>query len=199
MKKLYLITALLLMFCATACATITNVQETHHLKMDYPVIQLDDIDAQENINYFISKKIAAFKKDFDKHNYAEAAVTYDVKYEDDDYLAIAFTYWWYYPRAAHGMYDTTGVVFDKYTGKLIPLKNFMQPISAKQLDAKIRSGELTLYNAAMQPIDLIDFWNVERISQSYYIDAEKNVYLIYQPYELACYAAGNTYIKIPAK
>ncbi len=199
MKKLYLITALLLMFCATACAAITNVQENHHLKIDYPVITLADQDAQETINYFISKRNAAFKKDFSKHNYAEAAVTYDVKYEDDDYLAITFTYWWYYDRAAHGMYDTTGVVFDKHTGKIVPLKKFMQPISAKQLDTKIRCGELELYNGSMQPIDLMDGWGVEHVSNSYYIDADKNVYLIYQPYELACYAAGNTYIKINAK
>ena len=55
---------------------------------------------------------------------------------------------------------------------------------------------LKIYNAIFEPITLMDPWMLDRVSHSYYIDANKTVYLIYQPYELAPYAQGNTYIKI---
>lgn len=198
MKKVLSIAAMLLMFSATALAAIENVQESYNLKLNFPVVTLVDQDAQEEINTYIGKKIKDYKKDFSAHNYAEASVDYAVKYEDDNYLSLTFTYWWYYPRAAHGMYDTTGVVFDKHTGKAVPLKCFAKALSAKKLDTQIRSGELQLLDTNLQPIGLQDFWRVEHVSSDYYLDADKNVYLIYQPYELAAYVHGNTYIKLPA-
>jgi hypothetical protein len=64
------------------------------------------------------------------------------------------------------------------------------------LSKKINDGKLKIYNAIFEPITLMDPWMLDRVSHSYYIDADKTVYLIYQPYELAPYAQGNTYIKI---
>ena len=94
------------------------------------------------------------------------------------------------------MYNKSGIVFDKHTGKLVNLKDFVPELSLKNLSKKINDGGLKIYNAIFEPIALMDPWMLDRVSHSYYIDADKTVYLIYQPYELAPYAQGKTYIKI---
>ena len=53
-----------------------------------------------------------------------------------------------------------------------------------------------IHNTNGKPITIAEPFALDRVSHSYYIDSDKNVYLIYQPYELASYADGNTYIKI---
>ena len=126
----------------------------------------------------------------------EGIVDYEVKYEDKDYLSIVFTYWWYYQNAAHGMYNTSGIVFDKNSGKLVNLKHFVPELNVKNLIKKVNSGELVIRNSRNEEIQLSEPWKIDRVSHSYYIDEDKTVYLIYQPYELASYADGNTYIKI---
>lgn len=199
MKRILCILCLLLAFASNAFAenaTIKNVTSTHSLKINQPIITLENKDAAEEINRFINKKVLAYKKVFNNRNYQEGIVDYKVMYEDDDYLSIVFTYWWYYKNAAHGMYNTSGIVFDKHSGKLVNLKHFVPELNVKNLISKINKSELLIYNSAFEPISLVEPWVLDRVSHSYYIDEDKTVYLIYQPYELAPYAAGNTYIKI---
>lgn len=199
MKRILCILCLLLAFTSNAFAenaTIKNITNTHSLKINYPLINLENKEASDEMNRFISKKMLAYKKVFNNRNYQDGIVDYKVMYEDDDYLSIVFTYWWYYQNAAHGMYNTSGIVFDKHSGKLVNLKHFVPELNVKNLNQKVHDGELQIKNNRDEAISLVDPWVLDRVSHSYYIDEDKSVYLIYQPYELAPYAAGNTYIKI---
>ncbi|MBQ9762984.1 MAG: hypothetical protein IJV92_01350 [Phascolarctobacterium sp.] len=199
MKRILGICICLLLLASNAFAadaTIENKKVTYSFKANYPLVNLEDQQAATEINRFIAKKIQAYRKVSNNHNYLEGIVDYEVKYEDKDYLSIVFTYWWYYQNAAHGMYNTSGIVFDKNSGKLVNLKHFVPELNVKNLIKKVNSGELVIRNSRNEEIQLSEPWKIDRVSHSYYIDEDKTVYLIYQPYELASYADGNTYIKI---
>lgn len=202
MKKIFSLFCGMLLMASTAFAqeaTIKNTEEVHSLKLNYPIISLEDKDVADEINRFISKKVFAYKKVFNNHNYAQGVVDYKVMYQDEDYLSIVFTYWWYFKNAAHGMYNTSGIVFNKHSGKLVNLKHFVPDLNVKSLIKKINDNELNIYNQRNEIVTLAKPFELDRVSHSYYIDKDKTVYLIYQPYELASYADGNTYIKITQK
>ena len=199
MKRILCILMCLFAFSLTAFAEqaeLKNNEEVYSLKLNYPIVTMADEEVSNEINRFIAKKMYAYKKVYEKRNYLYGNVDYKVMYEDDDYLSMVFEFAWYYKNAAHGMYNKSGIVFDKHTGKLVNLKQFVPELSVKNLSKKIYDGELQIYNAIFEPITLMDPWMLDRVSHSYYIDEDKTVYLIYQPYELAPYAMGNTYIKI---
>jgi len=198
-KRILGILTCLLIFASTvfaADASIENRKSTYNFQVNYPYITLENKEAANEINRFINKKIQAYRKVYNNHNYTLGILDYELKYEDDNFLFIVFTYWWYYQNAAHGMYNTSGIVFDKHTGKLVNLKHFVPELNVRNLKRMVQDGKLTIYNTNNKPITLAEPFALDRVSHSYYIDSEKSVYLIYQPYELAPYAAGNTYIKI---
>ncbi len=199
MKRILGILMCLLLFASTAFAadaSIENRKSTYNFQVNYPYITLENKDAANEINRFIDKKIQAYRKVYNNHNYTLGILDYELKYEDDDFLSIVFTYWWYYQNAAHGMYNTSGIVFDKHTGKLVNLKHFVPELNVRNLKRMVQNGELMIHNTNGKPITIAEPFALDRVSHSYYIDSDKNVYLIYQPYELASYADGNTYIKI---
>ena len=199
MKRILGILTCLLIFTSTAFAadaSIENRKSTYNFQVNYPYITLENKEAANEINRFINKKIQAYRKVYNNHNYTLGILDYELKYEDDNFLSIVFTYWWYYQNAAHGMYNTSGIVFDKHTGKLVNLKHFVPELNVRNLKRMVQDGKLTIYNTNNKPITLAEPFALDRVSHSYYIDSDKSVYLIYQPYELASYADGNTYIKI---
>ena len=199
MKRILGILMCLLLLASTAFAadaSIENRKSTYNFQVNYPYITLENKDAANEINRFIDKKIQAYRKVYNNHNYTLGILDYELKYEDDDFLSIVFTYWWYYQNAAHGMYNTSGIVFDKHTGKLVNLKHFVPELNVRNLKRMVQNGELMIHNTNGKPITIAEPFALDRVSHSYYIDSDKNVYLIYQPYELASYADGNTYIKI---
>lgn len=199
MKRILGILTCLLIFASTAFAadaSIENRKSTYNFQVNYPYITLENKEAANEINRFINKKIQAYRKVYNNHNYTLGILDYELKYEDDSFLSIVFTYWWYYQNAAHGMYNTSGIVFDKHTGKLVNLKHFVPELNVRNLNRMVTSGELAIKNSHEEIITLSDPWHLDRVSHSYYIDKDKSVYLIYQPYELGPYADGNTYIKI---
>lgn len=199
MKGILGILMCLLLLASTAFAadaSIENRKSTYNFQVNYPYITLENKEAANEINRFIDKKIQAYRKVYNNHNYTLGILDYELKYEDDDFLSIVFTYWWYYQNAAHGMYNTSGIVFDKHTGKLVNLKHFVPELNVRNLKRMVQNGELMVHNTNGKPITIAEPFALDRVSHSYYIDSDKNVYLIYQPYELASYADGNTYIKI---
>lgn len=199
MKRILGILTCLLIFASTvfaADASIENRKSTYNFQVNYPYITLENKEAANEINRFINKKIQAYRKVYNNHNYTLGILDYELKYEDDNFLSIVFTYWWYYQNAAHGMYNTSGIVFDKHSGKLVNLKHFVPELNVRNLKRMVQDGKLTIYNTNNKPITLAEPFALDRVSHSYYIDSDKSVYLIYQPYELAPYADGNTYIKI---
>jgi len=198
-KRILGILMCLLLFASTAFAadaSIENRKSTYNFQVNYPYITLENKEATNEINRFIDKKIQAYRKVYNNHNYTLGILDYELKYEDDDFLSIVFTYWWYYQNAAHGMYNTSGIVFDKHTGKLVNLKHFVPELNVRNLKRMVQNGELMVHNTNGKLITIAEPFALDRVSHSYYIDSDKNVYLIYQPYELASYADGNTYIKI---
>ncbi len=198
MKKLLGLAALLLAVNTTAFAAVTTTEENYSLEMKYPVVELANQAAADRINSYYAKDAEKFRKEVYKASHSQAATNYEVKYEDDNYLAVATTYWHYDHGAAHGIFFTDAKVFDKETGKALPLKHFLPKVpSAKVLDQAIREGKLPFYSVNNpKPLEQTSFFGLKYISDSYFIDKDNNVYLLYAPYDLSSYAAGTTMVKL---
>ena len=198
MKKLLGLSALLLALNTTALAQVNTVEENFKIDLKYPAVVLDDTQATHRINAYYSHAIDSFTKEIVRSGYNEASTSYEVKYEDDKYLSLATTYWHYLKGAAHGMYYTDSAVFAKNTGAALPLSHFLPQLpQVEALDQAIREGKVPFYSInSPEPLGVDNFFGLDHISDSYYIDADRNVYLVYAPYDLACYAVGTTVVKL---
>ena len=97
------------------------------------------------------------------------------------------------------MYYTHGIVYDKDTGKRVPYTRFMEKLNAEQLKQDIKAKKLPVYGADLKTVSeapFIDDIDNFKVSKDYIITEDGHLYLMYQPYELDCYAAGVTYVKV---
>ena len=101
----------------------------------------------------------------------------------------------YHAGSAHGMYNTKGLVYNKITGQRIPLYNYVKIANPQQIERGINSGILRFYSEGYKKADLLPNWNVEYVSDNYYLKGKGVIGLVYQPYELGPYSYGNTYVE----
>ncbi|WP_286034457.1 hypothetical protein [Megamonas hypermegale] len=164
-------------------------QSYTNLEMSYPIIYLEDTTAQNKINTDIANYVWKFKNRYDKGEFFNGKMKYYIKYEDDNLLSIILEQNWYNAGAAHGYYTHTGLVYNKKTGERIPLSYFVPIKDANQLQyAGIFSNVTKLYN--WQHKEIHNNYKTKRISQDYYLGGNGTIYLLYQPYELGCFADG---------
>lgn len=197
MKKLFLLTMFIIMLIPSLCLAYVDSGEQNYtnLKLKYPIVYLNNQDIQNKINTDIATFVYDFKGRYDNGNFYKGDMNYQVKLEDDNYISLTITTYWSNRGSAHGIYKTIGLVYDKHTGNKIPVSYFVPIKSAEQLEyTGIRGNVLQLYNESMRKISLGNF-NINRVSEDYFLGGNGTVYLIYQPYELASFRDGNTYIK----
>lgn len=198
MKKLFLLTLFAIMLIPSLCLAYVDSGEQNYtnLKLKYPIVYLNDQDVQNKINTDIATYVYKLKGRYDAGNFYQGSMKYSLKFEDENYISLTITSYWYNAGAAHGMYETVGLVYDKHTGNKIPISYFVPIQSAEQLEnIGIRGHVTKLYNQGMKQIPLRNGWDVDRVSEDYYLGGNGTIYLIYQPYELASFADGNTYIE----
>ena len=202
MFKIIFFAMLLIIFNLNICFAYveSGKQEYTNLKLEYPLVYLENKDIQDKINTDIASYVYALKGKYDSGEIYSGWMKYQLKYEDEQYLSVTITSYWYYAGAAHGMYNTVGLVFDKNTGNRIPLSYFVPIQSPQQLEYQGVKGLVTkLYNGNMQRIPLRNGWSIKRISQDYFLNGNGTIYLIYQPYELGPFSDGNTYVEFTPK
>lgn len=189
------------------CASLAHAEistETENYKgnlLKYPVISLKKAGIAAKINKDVAKQIALLKNDLkDNKGYADKiSMSYKVLCDTDQKLNILLYSWTYMNGAAHGMYFTTGLSYDLKTGQKALTEKLLANATAAELDSGIRIGRYTLTNSSQLEMQLNDFWKVESISKECILNPDGSLMLIYQPYDLAPYAYGNTFINIPAK
>lgn len=192
-----------LIFCSTLAQAQINT-ETENYKgnlLKYPVISLKKAGIAAKINKDIAKQIALLKNDLKENKgYAnKISMSYEVLCETDQKLNILLYSWTYMNGAAHGMYWASGLSYDLKTGQKALVEKLLANATAKELDSGIRIGRYTLSNANNKEMQLDDFWKVESVSKECILNPDGSLTLIYQPYDLAPYAFGNTFITIPAE
>ncbi len=102
-----------------------------------------------------------------------------------DYVSYAVTSSSYYPRAAHGMYQTLYTVYSSEAEKVLTLSDIVTPEGIEALPAILRKRALSMRS-------YIGSTNITALPSggNYYIDANGSLQFVYQPYEVASYAQG---------
>ncbi|RHM55828.1 DUF3298 and DUF4163 domain-containing protein [Mitsuokella sp. AF33-22] len=181
-----------------AGATVETGTDTKiNYTMNYPLVYTQNPDAQEAINSDIYTYIADFRAAYERGDFIDGSFSYEVKYEDEQVVSIVICeYKW--TGGAHGMPNYIGLNYDKATGEKLPLSYFVRLTPAD----RVQVLGFPVYNARDEVIpdkDLSQYRWDNAISTNYYMLGNGDLALIYQPYDLAPYAAGVTHIKLTAK
>lgn len=197
MKKEFLsMFFLFLLLSSTAFAMVgTGEQSDVNMNLKYPLVYLDNKEAQDTINSDIANYVDNLKDRYYSGNVYQAKMSYNVMYENNQYLSITIISYWYWAGAAHGMYTKYGLVYDKNTGARVPVSNFVSIATPEQIDNGIRGYVLDLLSENGNRLYLGSYARVKRISSDYYLGGNGTIYLIYQPYELSSFSNGATSVK----
>lgn len=201
MRNLLYLTIPLLLCSSLAQAEIST--ETENYKgniLKYPVVSLKKAAVANKINKDVAQQVALLKKDLkDNKGLADKiSMSYKVLYESEQQINILLYSWSYMNGAAHGMYYASGLSYDLQTGQKALAEKLLAKATAQELDSGIRIGRYSLTNSNQKEMQLNDFWKVESVSKECILNPDGSLTLIYQPYDLAPYAYGNTFIHIPA-
>lgn len=194
MKK-FLLTLLCCIFLTGSAEAMVKDGGEEGLNYDikYPIVELADAKVSARINDDIDKYVDEFRRDFKRGKFTSGATRYEVRYENDKIISLTLSDYRYMMGAAHGNYTVYGLVYDKATGRRIPLKQQAR-LKLDDLKAKVYSS---FYNIDGEKLQFnSDFYDVVRVPDDYYVDDSGAVYVIFQTYELDCYAAGATVIKL---
>ena len=200
MKKTLLSLFLAMAVAAGASAAQqTEVDKGDRYDYKYPVFTQENHKAAQRMNRDIQKLVNKSRKDLRQPDMRAVGSDYKVVYENDQFVSLTFSTWYYYDKAAHGMHYTHGIVYDKATGKRVPYTHFTEKLDTEQLKQDIKAKKLPVYTADLTTVSeapFIDYTDNFKVSENYIITEDGHLYLMYQPYELDCYAAGVTYVKV---
>ena len=194
MKKIFLLTALFILQMSTAFASVEeHIDKGVNYEMSYPIVYTNNKAAQDKINQDIYHYIAAFRNDFNAGKFLRGSFSYQVRFEDDNYISLTITDARFNPRYEHGNHDVYGVVYDKQTGRKLPLSHFLH-VTVSDLQSFYRDHFYTENGKK-----IYGMFSLEKVSDSYYLLGNGGIALIYQPYVLASYAEGATTIRLSAE
>ncbi|MDO4178949.1 MAG: DUF4163 domain-containing protein [Phascolarctobacterium sp.] len=201
MKKIITALCLGLALSATCFATeVTTMQfKTDKTNYKYPRFTLESSKATQKINKFVNSEFKSLRKIHNQdHELVGGGMDYKVILDDEKYLCFTLEPYDFH-GGAHGMYYTGYYVFDKETGNRMKYYDFVPSINSDELRWGIKNGYL--------PVELEDGSQGEApfmdentlVKENFRLNGDGSVSLVYGPYELDCYAAGNNYVKLTTK
>jgi len=201
MKKIMAALCVGLAFSASCFATeVTTLQfKTDKTDYKYPRFTLENAKATKKINKVVNSEFKALRKQHAKdHELVGGGANYNVELDNDKYLCFNLESYDFH-GGAHGMYYTEYYVFDKATGNRMKYYDFVPSINSDELQWGIKNGYL--------PVERVDgskgeapFMNEKTlVSENFRLNEDGSVSLVYGPYELDSYAAGNNYVKLTTK
>ena len=171
----------------------TATEKDNYYTLVYPVFACDDPDIQEAIN----ADIYTYARSVADANEGEAYTTgfhYARMMENERYLSLLFFPSGYYKGAIHGMYTVGGVVYDKTTGKRLPLSHFAD-VTVDDLIRLWEEGEVYSYKGEKKTVAKL-FGPPREVPESYCLTEDGKIFVLFGPYELDCYAGGVTAINV---
>jgi len=114
-----------------------------------------------------------------------------VRYETIHYLSLSYIYDFFQKNAAHNYYYSNDVVYDKRTGKTLPLQYFLI-ITLEQLKSYVKEyGQVyNIYGHLIPEPNIPNY-----LSSDYYLLENNGIALVYPPYKLSYYSNGITTIR----
>lgn len=196
-----LLLGLTVMASTTCFAQVVDKVETYKgNELKIPQVEGIDRKAARRINSCLDKVVAGDAKNFiDKcgKNGNTARLYTTVVRDDDKYLSLRVASVRDFKGAAHPTTYVFGLVFDKKTGRKLPLSHFVRVPAPDQLEEYVRRNVFPLCSLRSdEPVELGDNYHITYISKEYTLDKDDNLDLIYQHYELACYAAGTLRLRL---
>lgn len=167
----------------------------------YPQFVLKNKAAEEKINTVLRKTVmdaCEFTRGLDDgedYYLSSFSITYDVMREDSKYISVVLTFWTYNEGAVHGNYNVNTFTFDAKTGELLPFEHFVR-MNKEDVEFETHEHLIAIDDSR---IKRADFSVVTFPITRFYIDPKDNVYLMFDPYEMAPYAAGITRVKLTQK
>lgn len=163
-------------------------------KLQYPVVNTGDKEARAAINADIEALVADIVAKEDQYTKKDM-LTYDVKLDNDDVVAILFKHVAIYEGAAHPMTTVITRVYDKHTGRLKPLTDYVD-ITMSEI---LKLAEAGIYNVdGAGPREWDSRFKEDKIPKNFYPDKEGNIWLVFQPYQMTNGVEGASAVKIPA-
>lgn len=101
---------LLSLFLAMAVAAVasaaqqTEVDKGDRFDYKYPVFTQENPQAAQRMNRDIQKMVKKSRKDLRQPDMRAVGSNYEMIYENDQFVCLTFNTWYYYDKAAHGMY-----------------------------------------------------------------------------------------------
>lgn len=194
MNKFFVLALFVFLPLNTAFASVgTNTDNGVNYKMSYPIVYTNNKAIQDKINQDIYHYIAAFRDDYNAGKFYKGKFSYEVKLETDDYVSLMIIdSRWLSIRSPRDHDDVYGVVYDKHTGKKLPLSHFLK-ITVADLEWFYLDH---LYNTAGNKIQANKLYSLKEVSNSYYLLGNGGIALIYRTFELAPYREGATTIRL---
>lgn len=186
-------TSLLIGVNVSAMVQSVHEEETNW-KLTYPVVSIDNYNAQESINADLQQYIDSLRSDFDQGKYYSCGGSYKVHYEDNEILSISL-YLSRYPFGANGNHTrTVDIVYDKNTGERIPLYNYVR-VTAEDLDYYKYGHTYSQVGERIKPDSL---WKekIKTVPDNYFLVGGGTVCIVFRPYDLAAGYRGATYIQL---
>lgn len=182
MKKFFLILCLLSFVSYISAYNMEQTQKDTHLDLRYPLVYIDNANAQKNINTDIARIVEESKDAYYNKGKYTVKLNYKIMYEDDALLSILFEQYFYTP--GFGILGTThenyGFVYNKQTGQKLPLSYFVKIKDINQITSHLYSGLLKLADAnGSEYTNLSELKFPNYISDQYYLYGNGNVYMIY--------------------
>jgi len=196
MKKFLILTAFLVLQISTVFASVEkHIDKQINYTMEYPIVYTKNQAAQDKINQDIYKYIAAFRNDYNAGKFYDGNFSYQLKFENEKYISLTIKDDRYRLRAAHNSYRVYGLVYDKNSGKKVPLSNFLK-VTVE--DIRFTYFKFGFYNESGTENEY-KYSAPDKISEDYYLLGNGGIALIYQPYEIASFADGATTIRLTAE
>jgi len=193
-----------------------NKQKLYSVNAEYPQIDGDSrFDGfNKEARALISKDVAAFKtsettgdaagpSDFPGENQTSTLdAGYDFHYASDSLISVAFTEGTYSRGAAHGNSLTAVINYDVKNGKKLALADLFKDKSKylsviasfcqKELKDRAKKPDAMVLEELIEPgagarADNYRAWNITK----------KGLWITFDPYQVAAYAAGPQYILVP--
>lgn len=199
---------------STRAEVVTKTYKDHHF-LKYPqVFELNNAVAQKKINDILTthiqesykgylhlkKSMEEYKKEADckkmpftcQYSYH---TSYKIQYNQNGKVSILL-YDYMYSGGAHGLTYITAYNFNLKTGKQYTLSSILTSKTKFLKVTKYAKGYMIKHPAIFFVDDYtLENFKVNNSTQFYFTD--QGIYLIFQEYEVAPYAAGNPIIQVP--
>ncbi len=164
-------------------------------KLQYPVINTGNKQSSDAINSNLEALVGDLVSKEDKYTKKDL-LTYKVKLDNENVIAILFEHVATYEGAARPLVTMITRVYDKHTGAVKPLSDYVNITLDEVLEIAGSSG---VYSVNGDVPAAWDGNNVpSKLADNYYPDKDNNIWIVFQAHEMAIGAFGPAIIKIPS-